>query len=129
LGQAPARGRVLIAEDHSVNQQVTLRILEKLGFACDLAATGREAVAACTALAYDVVLMDCQMPEMDGYEATQEIRRRENGGERVPIIAMTAHSMAGDREKCLAAGMDDYVSKPIDWDELRATLERWSVAR
>ena len=118
---AATRGRVLIAEDHSVNQQVTLRILEKLGFACDLAATGREAVAACAALAYDAVLMDCQMPEMDGYEATRAIRAAEKG-RRVPIVALTASALPVDRERALAAGMDDYLAKPVGPAALDAML-------
>jgi len=121
--QEPVRGRVLIAEDHSVNQQVTLRILEKLGFACDLAATGREAVAACAAISYDAVLMDCQMPEMDGYEATRAIRAAETG-RRVPIVALTASALPVDRERALASGMDDYLVKPVGPAALDAMLSQ-----
>jgi CheY-like chemotaxis protein len=117
---------VLVAEDHSVNQQVTLRILEKLGFACDLAATGREAVAACAARAYDAVLMDCQMPEMDGYEATRAIRAAEKG-RRVPIVALTASALPVDRERALAAGMDDYLAKPVGPAALDAMLRHWTT--
>ncbi len=124
---ARTRGRVLVAEDHSVNQQVTLRILEKLGFACDLAATGREAVAACAALAYDAVLMDCQMPEMDGYEATRAIRAAEKG-RRVPIVALTASAFPVDRERALAAGMDDYLAKPVGPAALDAMLRHLTAS-
>jgi CheY-like chemotaxis protein len=101
-----------------------VRLLEKCGYRAKIVGNGRDAVAAVERGSYAAVLMDCQMPELDGYEATREIRSREGDSGRVPIIAMTANSMAGDREKCLDAGMDDYVSKPIDSDELRAALVR-----
>jgi two-component system sensor histidine kinase/response regulator len=122
--RARSRNRILLAEDNLVNQKVALRQLEKLNYRVDVVADGRAAVAAWQAGNYDVILMDCQMPEMDGYEATREIRRLEEGKRHIAIVALTAHAMTGDEEKCRAAGMDAYLTKPIDRDKLDACLER-----
>ena len=118
--------RVLVAEDNKVNQRLAKRMFEKLGCRVDIAVDGREAVAAATRLSYDVVFMDCSMPEMDGFQATIELRRRETGGRRVPIIALTANALAEDRARCLAAGMDDYLSKPVRIEEIQKALTRWA---
>jgi signal transduction histidine kinase/CheY-like chemotaxis protein len=117
--------RVLVVEDNAANLKVTVRMLERLGYRADVAANGAEAVSLVERMQYDAVLMDCQMPEMDGYEATRLIRGREGAKKRVPIIAMTADALSGDRERCLAAGMDDYISKPIKLHVVAAVLERW----
>ncbi len=124
---ASPRGRVLVAEDNVVNQKVAARILERLGYAVDVAATGNEAVAAVGQHTYDAILMDGQMPHTDGFEATRVIRAME-GTRHTPIIALTASAMQGDRERCLAAGMDDYVSKPVGPEQLEAVLRRWIPA-
>ena len=114
--------RILLAEDNPVNQKLALRLLERMGYNADLASNGREAIAAVEAAVYDVVLMDVQMPEVDGLEATRHIRRRWPGTAGPRIVAMTANAMEGDREACLAAGMDEYLSKPIRPETLAAAL-------
>jgi CheY-like chemotaxis protein len=124
--QTKLRGRVLVVEDNPTNQKVIVLRLQKLGCRADVAQNGREAVDASASVPYDVILMDCQMPVMDGFEATAHIRRR--GGRRVPIIALTANAMEEDRERCLQAGMDDYLSKPVRSQELSEKLSHWMQA-
>jgi CheY-like chemotaxis protein len=121
------RPRILLAEDSIINQQVALAILKKLGCQTDLVANGKEALESLRRFSYDLVFMDCQMPEMNGYEASTLIRDPKSGlpNPRVPIIALTAHALQGDRQKCLAAGMDDYIAKPVHHTTLAATLQKW----
>ncbi len=126
---ATVQARVLVVEDNPVNQRVTHLMLDGMGCRIDVAADGREAVTMVGRIPYDVVFMDCQMPELDGYEATRQIRRAENGARRVPIIALTAHAMQSDRDRCLAAGMDDFIAKPIRREQLHAALECWMPAK
>jgi two-component system, sensor histidine kinase and response regulator len=120
-----SRYRILLAEDNAVNQKVACRLLEKLGYVVDVAADGQAAVEAWRTGRYDLILMDCQMPLLDGYQATEQIRRNEPPPQRIPIVALTAHAMKGADEQCVAAGMDDFLSKPIDRDQLSSCLERW----
>ncbi len=137
-----SRTRILLAEDNIVNQKVATKMLDKLGYRVDVVANGEEATEAVTRIAYDVILMDCQMPEMDGHEATRAIRARESleaKGEgdkkdshnsarlrpHIPIIALTANAMKGDRERCMESGMDDFLSKPINMEQLNEILQRW----
>jgi len=120
--------RILLVEDYVINQAVAVGQLEKLGYRADVVDDGFAALKALALDRYDIVLMDCQMPKLDGYDASAEIRRREaaSGGRHTPIIAMTANAMMGDREKCIAAGMDDYITKPIRAEDLQRVLEQWS---
>jgi CheY-like chemotaxis protein len=114
--------RILLAEDNPVNQKIAMRLLEQMGYHADVAGNGLEAIAAIEGSIYDIVLMDVQMPELDGLEATRRIRRRWPGTAGPRIVAMTANAMEGDREACLDAGMDDYISKPIRPEALNAVL-------
>jgi CheY-like chemotaxis protein/HPt (histidine-containing phosphotransfer) domain-containing protein len=123
--------RILIAEDIATNQEVALAILTKLGYRADAVSNGAAALAAIEKTAYDLILMDCEMPEMDGYEATRHIRQQEAAARksRMPILALTAHAISGDRGKCMQAGMDDYLCKPIEPRRLAEALEKWLPAQ
>ena len=127
LSQSPTAStmRLLLAEDNPVNQKVACKLLEKFGYSVDVASNGQEAVAAHERMRYPLIFMDCQMPEVDGFEATALIRKMEGGSGHTPIVAMTANAIQGDRERCLAAGMDDYVAKPVRQKDLQAVLDRW----
>jgi hypothetical protein len=119
--------RILLAEDNLINQKVALKQLSTLGYEADVAANGKEVVALLEKIPYDLVLMDCQMPILDGYEATREIRRRQGeGSRRTIVIALTANAMKEDRKRCLDAGMDDYLSKPVSREQLSAVIEHWA---
>jgi signal transduction histidine kinase/CheY-like chemotaxis protein len=123
--------RLLVVEDNEVNRLVLMAQLAALGFAADVAVDGEQGLAALAQRSYDAVLMDCQLPGLDGYEATRRLRRRETGeagGRHTPVIAVTAHAMKGERERCLAAGMDDHITKPIVLEQLATVLERWVPA-
>jgi CheY-like chemotaxis protein/HPt (histidine-containing phosphotransfer) domain-containing protein len=136
LAEAGSTARILVAEDNLINQKLTVRMLEKLGFQSDVVENGQEALAALAKVSYAMILMDCQMPLVDGLEATRLIRENErcqssmvNGqsmpSSHVPIVALTANAMSGDRDRCLAAGMDDYLTKPVRKDNLQGALDRW----
>jgi len=117
--------RALVAEDNVVNQKVATRMLQRLGMRVDVAGNGLEAVEMFRLAPYDLIFMDCQMPEMDGYDASRAIRRLEGSDRRVVIVAMTADALIGTRERCLAAGMDDYIPKPVKLDDLCEMLRKW----
>ena len=123
---AGQRARILVVDDNPVNQRVSLRMLEKMGHSVDVADNGVGALASLARVRYDAVLMDCQMPEMDGFEATRELRRREGSERHTPVIAMTAGAMSGDEDKCLESGMDAYLSKPVKVAALAAMITRWT---
>lgn len=116
---------ILVVEDNLVNQKMMVKILEKIGCRVDTAVNGREAIQKVSQLAYDLVFMDCQMPGMDGYEATSEIRRRDGPGQHIPIVAVTANAMQGDKEACLKAGMNDYLSKPVQKERVFEMIKKW----
>ena len=121
--------RILVVDDNPANQKVAVRMVERLGYRADVAAGGADAVSMIGRGHYDAVLMDCQMPDVDGYDASRQIRHDERGGRHVPIIAMTADPLSGERERCLEAGMDDYISKPVKLHVIAAVLERWLATK
>jgi two-component system, sensor histidine kinase and response regulator len=117
--------RILVAEDNPVNRKVAVRMLEKLGCLVDVASNGKVAVEMTACFPYETIFMDCGMPVMDGYTATEEIRLHQNMDSRVPIVAVTAHAVGNARDECLAAGMDDYLAKPIKSGDLERALAKW----
>jgi CheY-like chemotaxis protein len=121
--------RALVVEDNAINQRVAVRTLERLGLEAAAVGNGRDALERLRHEHFDVVFMDCQMPLLNGYDATRRLRREEPAEEHVPVIAMTAQSMPGDREKCLDAGMDDYVSKPLRMGEIQQKIAQWVTNR
>jgi len=125
IAELHAQVKLLVVDDNLINQKVAVKMLEKLGYRPDVATNGKEALLALSRHSYDLVFMDCQMPELDGFETTRMIRTHEKAGRRLPIIAMTANAMEGDREHCLSAGMDDFVSKPVKSQELQRVLTQW----
>jgi CheY-like chemotaxis protein len=126
VGPAPtAGGKILVAEDNAVNQKLVRKLVEKLGYESEVVENGELAVQAAKRGGYSAILMDCMMPVLDGYQATGRIRRFKGPEAAVPVIALTASALKGDREKCLGAGMSDYLTKPLRIDDLRLALERW----
>jgi CheY-like chemotaxis protein len=125
----PTALRILVAEDNPVNRMLATKLLEKMGCVVEVACDGVEAVQMALRADYHLIFMDCFMPNMDGYAATAELRRCRTNGPHVPIVALTASAMVEDRAVCLAAGMDDYLSKPIEVEALRAVLRRWTAER
>ncbi|MBG0830255.1 MASE1 domain-containing protein [Planomonospora sp. ID67723] len=123
------RSRLLLVEDNELNRMAAMEVLTLLGYHADLATNGEEAIAMTEKTQYQAILMDCQMPVMDGYTATTVLRRREGAARRTPVIALTAGAFAEDRQRCLAAGMDDFIAKPFDYDELASTIARWTEER
>jgi CheY-like chemotaxis protein len=119
---SPIRPRILSAEDNSLNQKIMQMILERLGYQAELVVNGREAVEAWERGRHDIIFMDCNMPEMDGFSATREIRNREGAGGRTFIVAMTAEAINGSREKCLQAGMDGYLTKPVLIEQVKTMM-------
>ena len=122
---APAGGCLLVVEDNAVNQLVMKAMVRNLGYSCDVAGDGLEALAALDSRRYSAVIMDCYMPEMDGFVATKELRRREGNMRHTPVIALTAGATSEDNDRCIAAGMDDYLSKPVSEAQFAQTLNRW----
>jgi CheY-like chemotaxis protein len=118
--------RVLVAEDNTINQKIAVKMLEKMGLKADVVGTGGEALDALRSLPYALVVMDCQMPEMDGFEATRIIRSSQTLNlQAIPVVAMTANALKGDREKCIEAGMSDYLSKPVTYPDLLIVMKKW----
>ena len=128
MGRTISSVRILVADDNLVNQRVAVGQLRNLGYRAELVNNGREVLGALEHADFDIILMDCQMPELDGFATTAEIRRREGTARHTTIIAMTANALDGDHERCVSAGMDDYLSKPIKPEVLRLMLERWTTS-